>query len=129
MGTKLSTGSMDATPLVNIREQKGQFFIGTLGEHRQIDSQYKNEDGTAKKFDIYDFAIEDTDMAIQKKEGKEYVEAKVEVGDTVAVFAPTRLNNALRRAVPGARLKITYMGLGKATKFGGKPHEFDVEVL
>ena len=109
MGQKLSTGSLDATPLVNVRDQKGQYFIGTLGEHRQIDSQYKNEDGTAKKYDIYDFAVEDTDMAIQKKEGKEYIDVNVSQGDTVAIFAPTRLNNALKRAPKDSRLKITYM--------------------
>ena len=92
-------------------------------------SQYKNEDGSAKNYNVYEFAIEDTDMPIQKKDGKEYIEAEVTAGDSVSVFAPTRLNNALTKANNGDRIKITYMGLGKATKFGGKPHEFDVEVL
>lgn len=129
MGMKLSTNSMNSSPLVNVRDAKGQYFIGVLGEHRQTDSQYKNEDGTAKKYDIYEFAIEDTDMAIQKKEGKEFVNVNVAEGDTVTVFAPTRLNNALKQAPKGSKIKITYMGLGKATKFGGKPHEYEVEVL
>jgi hypothetical protein len=129
MGTKLSTSSKEGTPVVNVKSVTGQYFVGTLESHKQIDSQYKNEDGTAKKFDIYQFLVEDTDMAIQRKQGKEYVDADVSVGTEVSIFASTRLNNALRQAKNGDRLKITYLGLGKATKFGGKPHQYDVEVL
>lgn len=129
MGKKLSTSGGDTKPLVNIKETKGQYFIGMLEGHRQIESQYKNEDGTNKKFDIYDFVVEDTDMGFQSKAGKEYVAVDVEVGASVAIFAPTRLNNALKQATIGDRLRIQYGGLGKATKFGAKPHEYNVEVL
>ncbi len=68
-------------------------------------------------------------MAIQQKVGKEYISVEAKPGSRVAIFAPTRLNNALKRAVIGDRIWIKYMGEGKPTKFGGKPHEFQAEVL
>jgi len=125
----LSTTTLESTPIVNVRGEKGQFFVGTLVGHKSVESQYKDDKGNKKNFDIYDFTIEDGDMQVQKKVGKEYVDTPVGVGDSVAVFAPTRLNNALKQAAVGSRIKITYLGLGKATKRGGKPHEYEVEVL
>jgi len=129
MGRKLSTTTQDSKPIVSVKETKGQFFIGVREEHRQVESQFKNEDGTNKKFDVYDFLVEDTDMALLLKEGKEYVIAKVEVGASVAITYSFRLNNALKQTSAGDRIKFVYMGLGKATKFGAKPHEYEVEVL
>jgi len=129
MGTKLSTSSLESTPVINVRGDKGQYFVGKLLSHKTTPSQYKDEKtGEPKVHHIYEFAIEDTNMRIERKEGKEYVEAKVIEGDTVSIFAPTRLNNALRQATAGQRITIKYLGMGKATKFGGKPHDYEVEV-
>lgn len=131
MGNKLSTASPDMknTPLVNVRGTKGEYFIGTLTGVKAVKSGFKNEDGSDKTQNVYSFTVEDTTMAIVIKEGKEYVDAPINEGDAVDMFAPTRLNNALRQATKGMQLKITYLGLGKAAKKGGKPHEYDVEVL
>lgn len=128
---KLSTASaeMKNTPVVNVRGAKGEYFEGILNGSRPVKSAYKNEDGSDKMQNIYEFIVEDTTMGIQIKKDKEYIDATVEAGDTVSMFAPTRLNNALRQATNGMRLKITYLGLGKAAKKGGKPHEYDVEVI
>jgi hypothetical protein len=35
----------------------------------------------------------------------------------------------LRQAEVGWKIKIVYLGLGKATKFGGKPHDYEVEQI
>jgi hypothetical protein len=129
MGTKLSTRSDSKSVVVNVRGEKGQFFQGELAAHKQADSKYTNEDGSKKKLEIYEFKVEDTNMQLQKQEGKEYVEATVAPGDIVSLFAPTRLNNALRQASVGQHIKFTYLGLGKATGRGGKPHEYDVEAI
>ncbi len=129
MGTKLSTSSQGSSVLVGIRGEKGSYFVGVFQAHKQATSQYKDEEGNAKMFDIYEFKLEDTDMKLEKKDGKIYNEVGGVPGMDVALFAPTRLNNALRQAEVGQKIKITYLGLGKATKFGGKPHEYEVEVL
>lgn len=131
MGTKLSTASADIkpTPVINVRGTKGETFTGTLISHKTHPNGYKNEKGEEGVHNIYEFVVEETDMSAQIKSGKEYVDADISDGDTVNLFAPTRLNNALRQAEKGMRLKITYLGKGKATKFGGKPHEYDVEVI
>lgn len=132
MGQKLSTasGELKSTPVVNVRGEKNQYFIGTFAGHKQVASSFKNEKtGEARMQDIYEFTLEDTDMELLVKQGTSYTPTKMVVGDTVSIFAPTRLNNALVQATKGMRLQITYLGLGKASKFGGKPHMYDVEVL
>lgn len=133
MGTKLSTASQELkkTPLVNVRGEKGEYFIGVLVGSRAVKSSFKNEDGSDKVQNVYEFAPEDTDMGIViKDEGaKEYRAATEAECETVGIFAPTKLNNALKQAEKNMRLKITYLGLGKAAKKGGRPHEYDVEII
>jgi hypothetical protein len=129
VGTKLSTNSLGSSVVVNVRGEKGTYFVGKLLAHKSVASQYKDEAGNAKNHEVYEFSVEDTTMDTQKKEGKEYKNVDVAAGDSVSIFAPTRLNNALRQAEVGWKIKITYLGLGKATKFGGKPHDYEVESL
>lgn len=129
MGTKLSTSSGGSSVVVNVRGEKGQYFVGKLLTHKTAKSAYKNEDGTDKQYDIYEFTLEDSDMVFQKKDGKEYKDVTPEAGATVSIFAPTRLNNALRQAEVGQKIKIEYQGMVKAGKKGGKAHDFDVEVI
>lgn len=122
MGNKLSTASPDMkkTPLVNVRGEKKSYFIGKLLGVRSVKSAFKNDDGSDKMQNVYEFSVIDTDMEISGDAAE---------GSAVGLFAPTRLNNALRQASIGQSLRITYMGLGKATKRGGKPHEYEVEVI
>lgn len=132
MGQKLSTASaeMKNTPVVHVRGTKGQFFQGVLVSSRAVKSGFKDEKTGEDRFqNIYEFTVENTDMEVMLKEGKEYKNVDIGEGDTVSMFAPTRLNNALRQATKGMTLKITYLGLGKAAKKGGRPHEYDVEVI
>jgi hypothetical protein len=81
--------------------------------------------------DIYILSVIDTDMGtVQKAQGsKEYTEVDVAPGDKVTVFPPTRLNNALKQTKDGDIVLFTYLGLGKATGRGGKPHTFEVDLL
>lgn len=131
MGTKLSTASAELknSPVVNVRGAKGEYFIGTWVGHKTVANGYKNDKGEEGSHQIYTFTIEDTDMGTQIKQGKEYIDTEVSEGMEVVLFAPTRLHNALRQAEKGMKLKITYLGKGKATKFGGKPHDYEVEIL
>ena len=130
MGTKLSTQSNSGSDVVvNVKGEKGQFFVGNLLGHKQAKSQYKNFDGSEKQYDIYQFKLEDSDMDFQKKEGKEYKDATPVAGDLVTVFAPTRLNNALRQAEVGQKIKFVFLGKVKAGKKGGQANEYDCEVI
>lgn len=132
MGKKLSTAgqSFEPTVGVNVRGEEGQFFIGVLMGHKSPPSQYKKQDGSIRNHEVYEFELEETDMELTIKKNTAYVLVKDgEPGMPVSMFAPTRLHNALLQATPGDRIKITYLGLGKAGKMGGKPHTYDVEVL
>lgn len=130
MGTKLNTSSGTNTPVVSVKEKKGTYFVGMLKGYRAQESGYKNEKtGADNPYHIYEFGVVDTDMGVQIKQGKEYVDTDIGENAVVCLFAPTRLHNALKQASMGQTIKITYLGLGKATKFGGKPHEYDVEVV
>lgn len=131
MGVKLSTRSGSDSVLVNVKGEKGQYFVGTLLAHKQAKSIYKNEDGSERSFNIYEFKLEDSDMSFVKKDNgsKEYKEVTPAAGDQVSVFAPTRLNNALCQAEVGQKIKFEYLGLVKAGKKGGKANEYDVEIL
>jgi hypothetical protein len=122
---------MSSDVVVNVTTTKGQYFKGKIESRKRIKSAYKNEDGTVKMRDIYILSVIDTDMGtVQKKQGsKEYTEVSVDVGTKVTVFPPTRLNNALKQTKDGDIVLFTYLGLGKATGRGGKPHTFEVDLL
>ena len=129
MGTKLNTGSGGSSVLVGVHGKEGEYFIGTLLAHKSPPSPYKDDKGNLRNYEVYEFTVEDTNMKTEVKVGKEYKDSPVKPGDPVSIFAPTRLNNALRQAEIGSKIKIVYLGLGKATKFGGKPHQYDVELI
>lgn len=131
MSKQLSTAGRSLTPsvIVNVKGEKGQFFVGKLLAAKKAPSPYKDVNGNIKPFNIYEFELEETDMELTVKKGSAYVLVKdVTAGMPVSIFAPTRLHNALSQASVGDVITIKYDGLGKATKMGGKPHEFSVEV-
>lgn len=131
MSRELSTASQtfEPTPVVQVRGEKGQVFKGILKGHKERDSQYVDEEGNPRKQHIYEFSVLDSTMDIQVKEGKDYKSVDVQQGDTVAIFAPSRLNNALKQAKVEETIEITYLGLGKASGRGGRAHEYKVVVL
>lgn len=129
MGAKLSTDSNQSNVIVNVRGEKGSYFVGVLKGYKTVKSQFKNDRGEDRMYDVYDFAVKETNMETQIKQDGKYVPKDVEEDEMVAIFAPTRLNNALQRATVETTLKITYLGLGKASKKGGKPHTYDVEIV
>lgn len=129
MGIKLNTSSQGNSVTVNVRGVKGQYFVGVLQAHKNAPSTYKKQDGSTRPHEIYEFILEDTDMVLTKKVGKEYEPVDGATVEACSIFAPTKLHNALSQAKKGDRIRIEYLGLGKATKMGGKPHEYDVEVL
>ncbi len=132
MGQKLSTNTLENTPVVSVAKgsKAGQFFIGTVKGYKQQESPYKNDKGDKVSWDIYEFSLEDTDMTIQRKTGKEYVDVQeINGGALVSVFAPIRLHTALKQVPFGTRVKFVTLGKGKANSHGGKAYEFEVEVL
>jgi hypothetical protein len=130
---KLSTSGNQfvSDVLVNTTEDDGRYFKGKIISRKPIKSAFKDEAGNVKMRDIYIFSVIDTNMnTVQKPQGsKEYKPVDVAPGDSVTVFPPTRLSNALKQTKDGDTVKFVYLGLGKAGKFGGKPHEFDVELI
>ncbi len=131
MGRSLSTASKELTPtpVVQVRGEVGQFFEGKLLSHKTTKSKWLKEDGTPRLQHIFEFAIQDTDMELQIKKNDEYIPADVSVGETVAIFPPTRLANGLIEAQIGEIIRIEYLGVGKAGRRGGKPHLYKVEVI
>lgn len=142
MTNKLST-KPESLPTVNVKndaeaqrrkkaKEAPQTMIGTLVDYKAQKSGFKNEKtGEDNPYHIYTFKLVETDMSVTIKVAKdEYVDAPVEEGDLVTVFAPTQLHTALRKAEKGMTLKITYLGKGKANAHGGKAHEYeDVEIV
>ena len=130
MGKQLSTAGQGLLPsvIVNVKGEEDQFFVGKLTAAKTAPSPYKDINGNPKRFNIYEFELVETDMELTTKKGSAYVMVKGAPGDSVSVFAPTRLHNALSQASIGDVVSFKYEGLGKATKMGGKPHEYTVEV-
>jgi hypothetical protein len=130
---KLSTGGdgLKSDVVVNVSTEKDQYFKGTVASRKSIKSAFKNDDGSVKMRDIYIFTLIDTNMeTMQKAQGsKEYKSVDVSAGDSVTVFAPTRLNNALKQTKDGDTVKFVYLGKGEKTKFGGRAHQYDVELI
>lgn len=132
MGHKLNTSTLENTPVVTVAKgsKPGQYFIGALRGYKQVESPYKNDKGEKTNWDIYEFSLEDTDMGIQKKVGKEFLDVtEINGGALVSVFAPIRLHTALKSVAPGSRVKFVTLGKGKANSHGGRAYEFDAEVL
>jgi len=131
MGTKIDCNSSAvSSAVVNVRGAKGQTFTGKLINHKTATAPYKNDDGSDKQMHIFEFIPVDTDMALMRRDAnKEYQETEVKEGETVCIFPPTRLLLGLNQVAVGSTVKITYMGLGKAGKRGGKPHTYELEVL
>ncbi len=130
MGKSLSTASrsMEPSVTVNVRGEEGQTFVGILKAARTAPSRFKDQAGNVRNHNIYEFELLETDMELTVKKGDAYVLAKsAKAGDIVSIFAPTRLHNALSQASVGDTITVQYLGLGKATKMGGKPHEYKVE--
>lgn len=131
MPKELSTSSRSIDPSVvaNVRGEEGQFFSGKLVAKKTAPSQYKKQDGSIRDHNIYEFTLEETDMELTVKKGSDYVLVKdIKHGMPVSIFAPTRLHNALSQANIGDVITVTYTGLGKAGKKGGKPHTYKVTV-
>lgn len=132
MGQKLNTSTLENTPVVSVGKgsKPGQYFIGELKGYKQQESPYKNEKGDKVMWDIYEFTLDDTDMTIQRKVGKEYVNVEeINKGALVSVFAPIRLHTALKQVGPGTRVKFVSLGKGKTNSHGGKAYEFEAETL
>lgn len=121
---KSVSGDFKPTPTVSVKEKAGTFFEGKLAAYKEIASAYEHP------WNVYDFEVKDTDMSITVRKDKgEYVEASITPGETVALFAPTRLHNILKDQPVGASLRIEYLGMVKAGKKGGKAHSYKVFAL
>lgn len=123
MGRSLN-GNTEPTPVVNLRETVGGFFEGALlSGPREV--KLKRGKGI-----VYEFAIKDTDLPIQKKNAKsgKYEEVEVNLDDKVSIFAPTALARQLSGAKVGEVVRITYKGL-KTGASGTEYHDFDSEVI
>ncbi len=130
MGKSLSTSSrtMEPSVTVNVRGEEGQTFVGILKAARTAPSRFKDQAGNVRNHNIYEFELLETDMELTVKKGDGYAPVKnSKAGDTVSIFAPTRLHNALSLATVGDTIAIQYLGRGKATKMGGVPHDYKVE--
>src|SRR6188768_108000 len=108
MGRKL-TSNVQGSPLLNIKSVANSFVQGEVTDRKEVKTEYGQKP-------VYTLKLEETSMgAVAKQDGK-YIEITVGAGDLVSFFAPTLLDKALVQANPGDRVRIVYLGLGKAKK-------------
>jgi hypothetical protein len=114
------TGQQSNTPVISLRREGGSFEgIMTAGP-----KEVKLRKG---KGYVYEFTLLDINgLDVQEKINGKYVEAQVEEGATVAVFAPTVLHSALSQSSHGKQIKVTYLGKEASKNGGNDYHNFDV---
>lgn len=113
-------GSMSSNPLVNLTDNVGGKFTGTMiSGPREV----KTKLGGIKF--AYDFAVIEADVDFVKKDGTEYVKVDVNEGDKVTILATGPLNAKLIEAKPGMKIEIEYLGKKKSKK-GNQFHDFGV---
>lgn len=123
MGRKL-TNLAEPTPVISVKKTPGSYFEGTL-QNTGREVNMKKGKGM-----VYEFSLIDTDMGVTIKNAKgEYVEAEVEAGATVSVFAPTVLRKALEKAQVGETIRFTFLGKESGRNGGADYYNFDVEVI
>ena len=122
MGTKLTGQPRENTPVVAVTRKVDGYFVGILGDKGR---EVKMRRG---KGNVYSFQVEDTDFPTELKtpEGK-YIEAIIDIGAKVCIFAPKVLHEALQGANVGDKIKLVY--LGKVQGQNADYHNFDVEKI
>ncbi len=104
--------------VANVREA-GKFFVGKL-----LGGPFERK-GKKGKLIVYELAVEDTDMSLQKKIDGKYVEASVKAGEKVSIFCPTVLAKHLGGAKVGERVRIESKGMNEEKGY----YDFASEVL
>jgi hypothetical protein len=118
MGTRIpDEGGGAFAPTAEIKE-KGAMFKGVLTGMRLLPTKYGPRP-------VYTFKVEDADCKFVT--GKERAEAFPAEGDTVEIWAPTRLARQLSKVQNGQSVTIKYVGTKKVGR-GNPAHVFDVEV-
>lgn len=118
MGTKIPDTNGDGgnfAPTAFIREE-GATLKGVMLGQRDVKTQYGPKP-------VFSFKVLDAEcrfMVDQK-------EVQPEAGETVELFAPTRLARQLKHVTTGQTVTIKYAGKKKVGK-GQPAHVFDVEV-
>lgn len=124
MGRKLTGGVIENVPTIGITRKEKGFFVGIL-QGPGKDVKRKVGQGTNH---IWPFTILETNCSVQiQGADKKYAEVNVNLNDKVVIFAPTVLDNALKTAKVGEKVRIDY--LGKKPGPNGAYHSFDIEVL
>lgn len=113
-----SGNTFKPTPSLAFREAPGTKFKGKrISEVRLIN-----------KVRIYEFAAIDGDMPTTIKVGdNQYQRVDVAPGETVVLFATTKMHETLQKTKVGDVLEIEYFGL-QATKSGSKWHAHKISV-
>lgn len=115
MGKKINddSGSFNPTAVIKVA---GAMVKGTFQGVRLVDTKFG-------KKPVYTVKVLDADCKFTV--GKD--EAYPNEGDTIDIFAPTRLAKQLAKVQTGQVVTVKYLGLGKNQR-GNPPHLFDVEV-
>lgn len=117
-------GDMERTPVIAATRKVGGTFEGRIISNQPREVKLRKGVGY-----VFEFYIADTNLPIEIKDDKsgKYVEANINEGDKVSVFAPTVLKSALMKADNGSTVKFEY--LGKEAGDNGDYHNFSVEQL
>lgn len=123
---EIPSSVMNPTPMIQIRE-KGKVFVGTL---------MATKPGKKAGSFIYVFKIEegttaDTVKSTGTKDDKGqniYAPCDVDLGDEVAVFGDTQLNDKLGKVAAGEKVRVTSKGKAQS-KSGNWFNDYLVELF
>lgn len=126
MGRVITSSNLVKTPVLRFQEKVGSTFTGTLKNKKP-----------GKIGQVFEFTIEDGDvptaLPTEEKDAKGntvYKECNVNIGDLVALFGNTQLDDKIGVQVNvGERVKIVYKGLVVNAKSKRKYNDYHVEVL
>jgi hypothetical protein len=129
MGRKIGVGTQEVTPVVQVKEKAGNYFVGLKVDQKQLQNggfvfTFNIKDGTAS-------TAKPTGNKITKngRQVNEYAACDVKVDDKVAIFGDTQLNSKLTQVNIGETVKIVFNGLKFNSKTGRSYNDYDVEVL
>lgn len=126
MGRVIASSTFTPTPMIQIRE-KGKIFVGV-----KVETKPGKKDGTyVYVFNVQDGTTADTVLPTGEKDNKGknvYAPCEVDLGDEVAVFGDTQLNDKLSKVEVGERVKITSNGKAQS-KSGNWFNDYRIEVL
>lgn len=113
------------TPSVGLTKKVNGFLKGRIAK---MGREVKIGPSKDWLYFVYELNILDTDLPVTVKSDNGYVEANVEEGEVVSIFATKKLHEKLSVFDEGIVVNITYKGK-KESGAKNPAHDFDVKLV